>query len=288
MSAGSKNTTASPDDIDLLLLIERGVLFFRKNKWIYIIAILLGLLSGFFIYNFLGNIYKSRLVVHSFILTNQEQIQVVENWDELLQKKEYTELATAFNCPENILYKLKRIKADEIQKVSAAINPSGFIIEVNVTDNAILDELQNGIVYGFENCEYIKDKLDARRATLKELIDKTGTEIKKLDSTKKTLENIIEGKAKSSSSLIVDGSGINRQLIEMNEKLLAYKDDLRFTNAVQVLQSFSKFKRPDGPKLIPWLIIGLLLFLSLAFLYSVYRSINEKLKTRSLLLNKPD
>jgi hypothetical protein len=99
------------------------------------------------------------------------------------------------------------------------------------------------------------------------------------------MENIIGGSGHSSASLIVDGSSINRQLIEMNEKYLGYKESLQFTRAVEVLQSFSKFNRPDGPKLIPWLIIGLFFFLCLAWAYSVFSNISQKLKKRRELSN---
>jgi uncharacterized protein involved in exopolysaccharide biosynthesis len=283
MSATSKNTDTISDDIDLLLLIERFLFFFRKYRWVFVIAVVLGIGAGIFMYRSLPHIYRSRLVLHSYILTNPEQIQLVANWNELLQKKEYPALAAALNCPENILRNVKRLKAEEIQKTSAANNPSGFIVDVNITSNAVLEELQKGLVYGFENCEYIRERLTVRRAALEELIAKTTTEILKLDSTKKVVENIIAGKGTSSSSLIVDGSSINRQLIEMNEKLLGYKGELKFTNAVQVLQSFNKYQKPIGPKLLPWLVIGLLVFLSIAFLFSIFNSINTKLKKRTRL-----
>src|SRR5882762_2835204 len=104
MSAETKKLNTTPDDIDLLLLIERVLLFFRKYKWIFVIAVVLGLLAGTVMYRILPNIYRSRLILHSFILTNQEQIQLVENWNDLLQKKEYATLASALNCNENILH----------------------------------------------------------------------------------------------------------------------------------------------------------------------------------------
>ncbi len=280
MSLATKDPDIAPEDIDLLLLIERCILFFRKFRWIFIIAIILGLSLGIFVYSALPRIYRSRLIIHSFTLTNQEQIQILNNWNSLLKNKEYAELATTLHCSEKILHQLKQMKAEEIQKVFSSENPHGFTIEVNVTDNSILDELQNGIVFGFENSVYIKQRLALKRADLQVLIDKTSTEIKKLDSTKKIMEDIIGGKEKISSSLIIDGSSINRQLIEMNEKLLSFKGELKFTNAVQVLQGFSKFQKPVGPKLIPWLIIGLLFFLSLAYVYALFSSINQKLKAR--------
>jgi hypothetical protein len=281
MNESAKNMNAQPEDVDLLLLIERAILFFRKYKWIFIVAGLLGISLGIFSYLTLPKIYKSKLILHSFILTNQEEIQILNNWKDLLNKKEYADLAGIFHCPENILYSVRQMKVEEIQKVFTPANPNGFFIEVMVTDNSILKDLQNGIVYGLENSEYIKEKVATKRTNLAELIEKTKFEIKKLDSTKKILENIISGKGKSSSSLIVDGSAINRQLIEMNEKLLSFETDLKFSNAIQVLQSFSKFKRPVGPRLMVRIVLGLVVSLSLAYLYALYNTIKERLKKHS-------
>jgi len=254
MSAETKHTNATADDIDLLLLFERILIFFRKYKWTFLIASVLGLASGIFVYCVLPTIYGSRLVAHSFLLTNQEHIKIIENWNDLLRKKEYSELSAS--------------------------------LEVNVTDNAILDDLQKAIVYGLENSQYVNQRLSSRRSNLEELIEKTTAEMGKLDSTKKTVEDIIEGKGRSSSPLIIGGATINNQLIDMNEKLLSYKDELKFIAAIQIFQGFSKFDKPIGPHLIPWLIIGLLFFLSLAFLFSFLHSINSKLKERSLLSNQ--
>jgi len=286
MHGDTKTPDFQPDDIDLLALLERSILFFKKYKWIFLAAILFGLLLGFLRYRSLPRLYKSRLILHSIVLTNQNDIQIVANWNALLKSGGYAELAADFNCREDILPKVKQIKAEEIQKVFTPTNPNGFTIDVLVTDNSALEELQKGIVYGFDNSEYVKDRLDAKRNRLRELIDKTSTEVKRLDSTKKTVENILSGKGASSSSLIVDASGISRQLIEMNEKLLSFREDLKFTNAVLVLQSFSKFKAPVGPNLFVWLFLGLASCLSVAYLYALFSSTNQKLKKRSHLRKK--
>jgi hypothetical protein len=215
-------------------------------------------------------------------MSNQEEIQIVKNWNELLTKQEHKILAASLHCSEDMLNKVKKINAQEIQQVFTQTNPNGFTIDVLVTDNAVLDELQQGLVYGFENIKYIKERLDVKKAALKELIDKTSAEIRKLDSTKKIVENIIGGKERSTSSLIIDGSSVNKQLIEMNEKLLLFKENFQFTNAIQVLQGFEKFRRPDGPNLLPWLVIGLVFFLSLGYIYALISSVKAGLKTRAM------
>ena len=280
MSAGRNITDNNTEDIDLLLLLERLLAFGKKYSRVFILAIVLGLATGFFFYRIIPTTYQSRLVLHSFVLTNPEQLQIVNNWDKLLKQKEYETLASLLHCRKELLNGVKQLKAKEIQQAFTPSNPNGFTIDVLVTNNNLLDSLQPALVYGFENSEYIKEKLEARRTVMRELIVKTTHEIARLDSTKKIIENIIAGNGRSSSPLLLDGSGSNKQLIEMNEKLLGFKETLQFTNAVQVLQSFSKFNKPDGPKLLPWLLIGALAFTCIAWAGAVLHSINKKLVLR--------
>lgn len=281
-----KKPVSINDDIDLLLVIERLLLFLKKNKWIYITAIVLGIATGIFFYVSIPKTYKSRMVVHSFMLANQEEIQLLGGWNKLLSKKGYSELAGIFNCNESLLRKVKKIKGDEILQVFSSVNPNGFTIDVIVTDNNILDSLEKSIIYGFENSDYVAERLAVKRKNLHELIITTESEIQKLDSNKRLMTAILKGQERAPASLIVDISNINRQLIEMSEKLMSFKENLRFTNAVQVLQGFSQFNRPNGPKLIPWLIIGLTGFLGLAFAITFLRCINERLRLRRMYSNQ--
>lgn len=284
MNAGAPVNGERTEDIDLLLLVERGLLFFRRFRWIFIAAIVLGLTTGYVFYRIIPKTYQSRMVLHSFLLTNPEQIQLVNNWSQLLSQKEYKELSQFLHCPEQLLAHVKKIKAKEIQQVFTPNNPNGFTIDVWVTDNKVLDSLQAGIVSGFENNEYIKQRLDVKKDGLKLLINETTAELQKLDSTKKMVEGLLSGSNHSSSSLIIDGSNLNRQLIELQEKLQNYKENLRFTNGVQVLQSFTPFSRPDGPKLLPWLIMGVAAFTCLAWALTVVYNVNQKLKQRRKLI----
>ncbi|MER3498950.1 MAG: hypothetical protein C4308_10120 [Chitinophagaceae bacterium] len=79
---------------------------------------------------------------------------------------------------------------------------------------------------------------------MKELINKLEIEVKKIDSTKQNLENIIKGKEKPSSSLIVDGSSISRQLVELNDKLYQLKEELNFTTGCKSYKVFQHFINP--------------------------------------------
>ena len=122
---------------------------------------------------------------------------------ELLRKGEKKQLASLMNCDVNVIRNLNNISAEEILKTYVVNNPNGFIINVTVKDNSILDELQQGIVYGLNNSPYVKEKLEIKKARDRELIKKTTDEISKLNATKQIIDSLIRTQS-SASTFMVD------------------------------------------------------------------------------------
>ncbi len=284
------NTTADrsnqpSDDIDLLLLAEKTILFFRRYKWLYGSSVLIGLLLGFLTCLNMPKVYKSRLILHSFTLSNLDYIHVINNWNSLLKGGEHKLLSISLGMPVISLGKVKQIKATEIQKVFTPNNPNGFYVDVFVTNNNVLEELQAGILTGLENVDFIKKQLAIKKENLGRLIHEVSKEIEKLDSTKSRIETMLAVNSNRTTSLIIDISGLNKQRIELNEKLLYYQQDLRMTSAVQVLQGFSHFSKPAGPNLVVWLGLGFLGGAAIAFILSTLHHLRKRLKNR---LAQPD
>jgi hypothetical protein len=275
------NSENGQDDLDLIVVVERMVAFVKRFFYILIIFPTVGIIAAFLLFLSTQRMYTSELVLHSYILSNLENIQIIENWKVLLRKKEYNTLAGIWNTNPDLIKKVKKISTEEIQKLYVQDNPHGFIVRVTVEDTSILDKLQQGIVYGLENTEYVKQKLITKKANLIELIEKVKGEITKLDSTKLAVENILNNKNKSSSSLFVDITSINSGIINLNEKLLVYKEQLKFANAIQVLQNFNKFSNPEsrnGPLL---LLVGAITGLVIGYLISLIIAVRRKLIERS-------
>jgi hypothetical protein len=272
--------TAGSDEIDLWLLLERCLLFFGKYKWIFLAAFLLGLGAGFLTYARLPKVYKSRMVIQSTTLSNPNAIQIIDNWNKLLRSGEHETLAAQLNCDRQLPAHVKQIKAGEVQKMFTQGNPNGIYIDVYVTDNAWLNALQQGIMYGLENSEYVKQFLAERRGNLEQLIVEVKNEIAKLDSLRKKIQQMIDSRQGNTTSLIIDISGINKQLIEMKEKLLYYQQDLKFAKAAHVLQGFSLFSKPAGPNKWVTLAVSIISFLVLAYLITLFISIRAGLKAR--------
>jgi uncharacterized protein involved in exopolysaccharide biosynthesis len=272
-----------PEDIDLLALAERILAFFQRFRWLLLLGVAAGLLGGFLTYKKLPKVYQSRMILHSFTLSNEDYIQVIDNYNRLLKRHEVDALATTFGISKSTINRVKEIKANQIQKVFTPSNPNGFYVDVYVTDNAILPELQKGIINGLENIDYIKRQLDIKRENFHLLITDVEREIGRLDSTKMDVERSLRGIGNHTSSIMVDITGLNKQLIEMNEKLLNYKQELQFLSAVQVLQGFSAFSLPAGPKLVVWLGLGFIGGLAISYCIALYISLHEKLIKRKRL-----
>ncbi|HUS01351.1 MAG TPA: hypothetical protein VMY77_06475 [Chitinophagaceae bacterium] len=266
------------DDLDLIMLLGRIFSFFRNYGRLIAICSVAGMLLGLLLFFVLPKRYSSTLLLHSFTLTNTEQINIIDNWNELLKKREYDAISADFNCDPEMLKKISSIKASEIQKLYIQNNPNGFLVEVIVTDTGVLDALQKGIINGLENGEYLKARLESKKSNLRHLIEKVKIEIARLDSTKKDIENSINNSNRSSSSYIIDVSGLTGQMIGLNEKLLGYQEDLKFTHAVQVLHNFAKFKKPDSPKLFKLLVLGFIAGFSIGYILAIYKYVQKRIK----------
>ena len=265
------------DDLDVMNLVRSTFSFFRTYGRRIAIFSITGMLIGYLLFKLSPNLYESTLLLHTSTLSNTEQINIIENWNDLLRNGEYTTLAEHFNCNPDILKNVAKISAAEIQKSYVPNNPNAFIVTAIVKDNSVLDSLSNGMIYGFENNDYIKAKLDSKRSNLAALIDKVKIEISKLDSTKKSIAYNINNSNPHSSSFIIDISTINVQMIVLNEKLLAYQDELKFAHAVELFHKFEKFEKPVSPKLFRMLVLGFIGGFAIGYLSSVFSYLKKKL-----------
>jgi len=268
------------DELDLIVLLEKAISFLRRFGVILICFSFMGLLAGFWKYWSSSPKYSSKLVLHSSTLTNLENIQIIESWKELLKKREYPALSAILDCDTGTVKKISSISAEEIQKLYVQNNPHGIIVKVVVRDTSILDPLQKGIVHGLENNDYVKERIAVKRSNLVQLIEKVTEEITKLDSTKTAIDDIISNKNKNSSSLMVDVSSINTELISLNEKLLLFKEELKFANGVQVLQKFTKLGKPESRRPILLMSAGLIVGFVIGYILSLFLYVRQILIKR--------
>jgi hypothetical protein len=285
MAEMTKPAQNNNDEIDLIHVLDRISRFLSSCKKELILTALAGILCGYVIYLTQPKSYISTLILQSQILTNPEEIEIIDSWNNLLSDQGYDLLSKNLNCPVFLLRNIKHLSASNIPN---ALPASGFTVEVNVKDTAILEDLQKAIVYGLENIEYVREKVDLKRNNTIKIIENINQEIAKLDSTKKQIENSKNGKFPGSPSFIVDISGVNVQMINLNEKLYQYQEALKFIDAIQVLQNFEKYVKPPSYRLFTLIISGFLGGLFAGIILALVKNVRMKIdvfrKSRQTLL----
>ncbi|AXY77477.1 hypothetical protein D3H65_27375 [Paraflavitalea soli] len=272
MEERSKNV--STDDIDLIALLVSIIRFLKSYRLILLGVTLAGVLAGFFTYLTIPKYYTSKAILQPSILTKQEFFQIVDNWADLKRTNNYAELAQRFNCDPSLFKKIGSITTQEIPKTN--LQAKGFIVSASILDTTVIPTLQKAILSGFENNEYIKEQLADQRNHLKQLIEKINIETQKLENLKlANLDSSLRSNT-TSRSFILDISRINSEIVTLLEKKVKYETDLKFANAVQVLQNFSKPEKPDQPKLRSLMILGFICGAFIGFSIAAYKQFMKK------------
>jgi hypothetical protein len=265
----------SHDDIDLIVVLERISRFLSGNKKNLILTAVAGMICGLVIYYTLPKSYSSTMIVRTQVLSSTEEIEIVSSWNGLHSNGEYGVLSRTLNCSQQLLSKLKSIKAENIPNLLPATG--AFTVTVLVSDTSILEDLQNAIIFGLENNEFVQAKVNFQRDNSIQMIANINQEISKLDSTKKKIESSNTGKPTSSPSFIVDISNVNVQMITLREKLYQNQEALKFVDAIQVLQKFEKFERPASLHRSVLVFTGLMGGLFLGMVLSIAKYVRMKI-----------
>lgn len=268
----------SSDDLDATVLLQKAVHFFSHYGKLLLAVALGGMLIGLLRFWFSPYTYSSSLVLQPTMLSDPEQIELINNWSMLLKKKEFTGLATQFNTDVSMLKKVKSISAEELQKSYAPNNYTAFSLTVSVTDPAILKPLQKGILHGLNNSEYIKDKLAARKNILSSLIGTVQEQLNRLHNMQSAIESNTQMQDNTGARMIVDVSGISGQIAVLQEKKLNFEENLSFLSSVNVLQNFYIPARPDNPRLLKSLAIGLAGGMMLGAAIAFYLHVRSRMK----------
>jgi hypothetical protein len=243
------------DELDVAAIFRNAFLFFSHYGKLLLIVALVGTLLGAFRFWKTPNLYSSTLVLQPTMLSDPEQMVLIENWSDLLKKREWPVLAQQFHVDAALFDKVKSIKTEELQKSFSPNNFTAFTLTVLVTDTAVLQPLQKGMEHALDNGEYIKDKLISRKNILRSMIQTVEQEIKHLVNLQTLVETSLQ-QNNNGSRFMVSASDISGQIANLQEKKLNYEENLSFASAVHVLQNFYTPSKPTYPQLFKQLIMG--------------------------------
>lgn len=266
------------DEIDLLELFAKFIQTVRKNAISIISAFIIGSLLGLAYFQFAPNIYESKMILMSDILTSSYSERITESLDILINEQNAEALSKRLSIAEEEAKDVVKIEIESLNqknKDNEKNESSIFIVTARTKQNQLLPKLQEGIIRHLQNNEFVKIRVNQRKTYLQTMIDKVGEEISSLDSLKRRL---FLGKpiySKSAEMMLVDPTSIYSKIIDLNKERVNLKNSLELVNSIQLVEGFTLFKKPTSPKLSISVAAGSSLGLFFAALVIGFKSIRR-------------
>jgi len=243
-------TVNGNDEIDLLQLLKKIVIFFSKHAKVLLIATIVAGSLGFLKVFLDKGIYKSNLIGVSNILNTEDVVSIVEKCRLLIEDGNAEELARMLQIDSLEAKKIVGIKVtSEIipskTKLEAAIR-NKFNFELEVTDYNLYYKLNSSIPNLIRNNKYTKLKTDLIIYTKEKIYEKLVKEIRLLDSMKINITpGIVSGK---STFFLSNPSMINESIMKLYSEQMDIYEVLNTRQDLLVIEDFVILKNPYNKK----------------------------------------
>jgi hypothetical protein len=276
-SSSQENKT---DDLDVVPMMLKAIVFFRRFGRRIIVVSVLGMIIGGFLYYSMPRGYKAKLVFQSSILSNAQGFRVVNDWADLLSRTNQHLAAQVFNMPEDQIANVHDINAELIPGNE---DVGGMTVEVDISDTTVLPALQKGMVYALNNNPYIKQRIEIKRQNLQDALSQAQLELRRLDSVKPYLQGLAGGEKDAGGKLILDVSNLSLQRMTSQDRIGVAFERLHFLAGAYILQGFIVSK---SGKMVPAPVLPLLGFI-FGFLISYGSASYTVFKEKYLVAGKP-
>lgn len=274
-------SSSKNDEIDLVEVLLSGIRIIRDNFWLIISFFVMGTLLGFIYYSTSKKIFENRMLISSEILTESYAKRLIEDVNHVVFERNYKLLTQQLGIKEETAKEIGSIRIQspltnetEIAKESER---KFFHIIVDVYDQKILTELQNGLLSCIENNEFVKKRVIQKKDFLAKSISKLEQEINDLELFRSEVHNGNFFK-KASGNVNFDPTTINSKIIELSKEKVKAQHDLELANSVHLVEGFTKVQNPSKPKLSLSLIAGSLVGLFFVGALIVFKSTRKLLE----------
>lgn len=253
--------------------ISAGLRNYQLTGILLIIAISLGT------YNFFTakRVYHSSAVFTSKIVSQEISKRYIDDLKFLTSENSKVELATFLNLTESEAQQIKDIyyaDFDNSDKDSTIGNP--FIVNVLLYNTDVLEKFENGIINYLNSNYYVGKSKAAKEKTLKDLALKIDSDVRELDSLKNDIKKgvlFIKEKKKSGKDQL-DVTYLNpidelySESITLYKAGLKVKEELLLLSGYDILQNFTKFRKPHSPNLLRDNVVLVIIFFTISAIIS--------------------
>lgn len=271
------NTLNRQEEFDLFAIFLKLVNIVRANFWLIVIFFLLGTGIGLASYYSATKIYESKMVVSSTILTKSYSNDLIRRLNRHKREMNDSAIMNLLRVSEKTSKSLVYLGIESVTEVEEQKDAEKFIITVEVTDQQILPQLQQGLLFYLENNEFAKVRVEQSKAFFKQMIAKIEAEVADMEDLKRKIASG-EFFQKTNGDISFDPTAVNSKIIELTKEKINFENSLKLANSVQLIEGFSIFQRPVQPKLAVSLASGSLLGLFFVGLMIFFKSVRRVLK----------
>lgn len=249
------------DEIDLGLMLLKISEVLGRNKVVVGFALIAGLGLGFAYSQLRKPYYESNLVIESRMLNYPLGNSLITTLQQLIDEGNHSVLEEKLSLEPNQAILLKSFEVVELKDAGSLkqieIDPSTMIkIRVQLYKNEVLAQLEKGIINYLEKNPYVRKRVEIKKENLQILQKRILNEVEQLDQLKATLYQNMASKADRTNITVIDPANVFKELIELYETELDTRSQLELINNIQVIESFTAFKRPIKPSKIWSMLVG--------------------------------
>lgn len=269
------------DEIDLMDILLRFVRVIRDNFVLIVIFFVVGTALGFGYYYSSRKIFENKMIVSSSILTESYSKKLVDNINQYLAEGNHHALTSHLGISENTASNLNSIRIESPYQNEAEVSKEEdrkyFVITVAVYSQDILDDLQKGLINYFENNEYVKIRVNQKKAYRQQLIAKLDQELADLETLKISIYN---GKffQNAKGNMMFDPTMVNTKIFELTRERITLQNELELVNSVQLMEGFTRFDKPVKPRFILSVVAGSSIGIFFVALLLIFKSVRKLLR----------
>lgn len=277
------------DELNLKDLFTRLILFISRNFKLILGIIFIGVISVILYQKFKTPYYETKAICMSGI-SEYERVEYEEDWLQRtaidlvnhleinVENRDYQALSRSLGIDIKTASNIKKIEAEQLYQKDMHeefFTLNKFNILLKVYDKNIIADVQEGLIYYFNNNNYVNELYQRFKKSKQRVIEDVNNEMKLLKEIR--LKGIVDNTNFSSSLKVVNGyekSTINNQitiLSEYREKIRTQKEILK---PLSFVQEFARVSKKEDDILI-WSLIGGVISFLLAMFISRVREIKK-------------
>ena len=276
------------EELNLSELFSSFVNFVARNSRILIMIVLITVIGVVAFQKLKPTVYETKAICMSGVAEYERQEQIEDlsqrtaidlvNFLKInIYNEDYQQLSELLGVDIEIANTIKGIDAEQLYQQDMdekfyALNK--FEVTLILSNNSSIENVQNGLIYYFENNQYIGNYYVTYKRSCKDLINDINQEIKVLNQLRgETLNNSV--RFGSSNTITGKDRRISNEIITLSHMREEIRTNMNLLKPLIFVQDFAKVNKKEDDIFI-WAILGSFL----GFVLGLFIALVKEVKTR--------